>query len=166
MKILVHIKRKATDRAESLWAGGALGRREATGHGVAFLALRALDDLKTDPHQATAIVEGFGNVGSHAALRLASKGVKIVRLGDHSVACYDSKGAIEHVSAHHVLKGFVDQAEIHPSELLTQPCDTLPPCAIERVCPTKAELFYSPIFLFLLAPRKLHGRFPAKRRPV
>ena len=134
MKILVHIKRKATDRAESFWAGGTLGRREATGHGVAFLALRALDDLKTDPRQATAIVEGFGNVGSHAALRLASRGVKIVRLSDHSVACDDSKG--------------FDVAG-----------------AIERVCQTKAELFYSPIFLFLLAPRKLHGRFPAKRRP-
>jgi glutamate dehydrogenase (NAD(P)+) len=37
-------------------SGSTLGRREATGHGIAFLALRALHDLKTDPHQATAIV--------------------------------------------------------------------------------------------------------------
>ena len=40
---------------------------------------------------------------------------------------------IEHVSAHHVLKGLADQAEIHPSELLTQPCDILAPCPIEQV---------------------------------
>jgi glutamate dehydrogenase (NAD(P)+) len=123
-------------------SGGTLGRREATGYGVAFLALRGLDALETDPLHATAIVQGFGNVGTHAALGLASKGVKIVGLSDHTVACYDPKGldvvaAIEYVAANRVLKGFADQAEIHPPELLTRPCDILAPCAIERVIDTE-----------------------------
>ena len=48
--------------------GGTLGRREATGHGVAFLAFRALDALDIAPATATAIVQGFGNVGSQGGL--------------------------------------------------------------------------------------------------
>ncbi len=46
-------------------SGGTLGRREATGRGVAFLAVRALDaDRARSRPSATAIVQGFGNVGS------------------------------------------------------------------------------------------------------
>ena len=44
--------------------GGLAGRREATGRGVVFLIDRALDHLKIPPSQCTAIVQGFGNVGS------------------------------------------------------------------------------------------------------
>ena len=67
-------------------SGGTLGRREATGHGVAFLAFRALDALDIAPTSATAIVQGFGNVGSHAALGLSARGVKVIGVSDHSVA--------------------------------------------------------------------------------
>ena len=119
-------------------AGGTLGRREATGHGVAFLAFRAMDRLGIDPQGATAIVQGFGNVGSHAALGFARRGVRIVGLSDHTIACYDPKGldvhaAVDHVERHGVLKGFADQAAIDPRALLTQRCDVLAPCAVERV---------------------------------
>ncbi len=44
--------------------GGSLGRREATGRGVGYLINRAMDVLKMDPTKATAVVQGFGNVGS------------------------------------------------------------------------------------------------------
>ena len=119
-------------------SGGTLGRREATGHGVAFLAIRAFETLEIDPLNATAIIQGFGNVGSHTAIGLASKGVKIVGISDHTVACYDLTGfdipaALKHIEKHRVLKGFADQAEVDPSELLTRACDVLAPCAIERV---------------------------------
>ena len=113
-------------------SGGTLGRREATGHGVAFLAFRAMDRLGIDPRAATAIVQGFGNVGAHAALALAERGVKIVGISDHTIACYDPKGfdvhaAVDHAARHGVLKGFADQAAIDPRALLTQPCDVLAP---------------------------------------
>ena len=119
-------------------SGGTLGRREATGHGVAFLAFRALERLGVEPAHATAIVQGFGNVGSHAALALAVRGVKIVGLSDHTIALYDPKGfdvrgAVGHAAQHGVLKGFADAAAIDARELLTKPCDVLAPCAIERV---------------------------------
>jgi glutamate dehydrogenase (NAD(P)+) len=119
-------------------SGGTLGRREATGHGVAFLALRALDRLGLQPEAATAIVQGFGNVGSHAALGLGVRGVKVVGLSDHTIALYDAKGfdvrgAVVHAAKFGVLKGFADAAEIDPRALLTERCDILAPCAIERV---------------------------------
>ena len=45
-------------------SGGTLGRREATGRGVAYLAKRVLDELSINPGTATAVIQGFGNVGS------------------------------------------------------------------------------------------------------
>jgi glutamate dehydrogenase (NAD(P)+) len=119
-------------------SGGTLGRREATGHGVAFLAFRAMERLNIAPDSATAIVQGFGNVGSHAALGLAGRGVKVVGVSDHTIALYDPKGfgvraAADHVARTGALKGFADAAMIDARALLTQPCDVLAPCAIERV---------------------------------
>jgi glutamate dehydrogenase (NAD(P)+) len=119
-------------------SGGTLGRREATGHGVAFLVFRAMDKLKLQPSGATAIVQGYGNVGSFAALGLAERGVRIVGLSDHTAAYYDVKGldieAINrHVATRGVLAGFSSEAAIEPAALLTQPCDVLAPAAVERV---------------------------------
>src|SRR6266487_3910287 len=48
--------------------GGTEGRREATGRGVVYLVERAMNMLKMEPEKCTAIVQGFGNVGSVAAL--------------------------------------------------------------------------------------------------
>src|SRR5208337_2283354 len=79
--------------------GGTLGRREATGHGVAFLASRAMEAVGIDPVGASAIVQGFGNVGSHAALGLAHRDVKVVGISDHTVAYYDRKGFDVHAAA-------------------------------------------------------------------
>jgi len=56
--------------------GGSLGRREATGRGVGYLVNRATDTIGLDISKATAVVQGFGNVGSVAALSLARYGVK------------------------------------------------------------------------------------------
>lgn len=119
-------------------SGGTLGRREATGHGVAFLAFRALERLGIEIEGATGIVQGFGNVGSHAALGLASRGVRIVGLSDHTIALYDPDGfdvhaAVAYATNHGVLRGFADSAAIDPRELLAQRCDVLAPCAVERV---------------------------------
>ena len=119
-------------------SGGTLGRREATGHGVAFLAFRAMEKRAIAPLGATAIVQGFGNVGAHAAMGLAERGVHIVGLSDHTIAYHDPRGfdigAINaHVATHGVLKGFSTEATIDAESLLIQPCDVLAPCAVERV---------------------------------
>jgi glutamate dehydrogenase (NAD(P)+) len=119
-------------------SGGTLGRREATGHGVAFLAFRAMEAIEIDPVGATAIVQGFGNVGMHAALGLAARGVRIVGVSDHTAAYYDPKGLVvgelaDHAAAHGSLAGWSSEAQIDANALLEQPCDVLAPCAVERV---------------------------------
>ncbi|HLW92287.1 MAG TPA: Glu/Leu/Phe/Val dehydrogenase [Roseiarcus sp.] len=119
-------------------SGGTLGRREATGHGAAFLVFRAMDKLGLQPAGATAIVQGYGNVGSYAALGLAERGVRVIGLSDHTAAYYDPKGLdIEAVNRHvrerKVLAGFSSEAVIDPQALLIQRCDILLPAAVERV---------------------------------
>jgi len=118
--------------------GGTLGRREATGHGVAFLASRAMEAVGIDPVGATAVVQGFGNVGTHAALGLAARGVKLVGVSDHTVAYHDPRGLevralVDYVQKNGALNGWSSEAVIDARSLLEQPCDVLAPCAIERV---------------------------------
>src|SRR5688572_6954233 len=62
--------------------GGSVGRREATGRGVGYLANRAMDVVGLDASKCTAVVQGFGNVGSVAAFSLAKHGVKIIAVSD------------------------------------------------------------------------------------
>jgi glutamate dehydrogenase (NAD(P)+) len=119
--------------------GGTAGRREATGRGVIYLIERALNQLKLQPDQCTAVVQGFGNVGAVVALGLAFKsGMKIVGLSDVSGAFY-CKGGIDVAAAeayarsHGNLTGFPGADPIPPDELLTLKCDVLVPAAVEAV---------------------------------
>jgi glutamate dehydrogenase (NAD(P)+) len=118
--------------------GGTAGRREATGKGVAYLIGRAMDQLGIAPSGASAIVQGFGNVGSVTAATLAARGIKVIGVSDHTSAYFDRNGldvaALErHVQKFRSLKGFSTEASFDPQELLLQRCDILAPCALERV---------------------------------
>ncbi|ADQ18457.1 Glu/Leu/Phe/Val family dehydrogenase [Leadbetterella byssophila] len=119
--------------------GGSLGRTEATGRGVTVSAISAMEKLKLNPYRATAAVQGFGNVGSNAALLLKERGVSIVGISDVSGAYYNDKGidiekAIEYRNQNNgILEGF-DGAEPIPAEdLLFLPVDLLVPAAKEDV---------------------------------
>lgn len=118
--------------------GGTVGRREATGRGVAFLIGRAMDTIGLVPSGATAIVQGFGNVGSVAAYELAQMGLRIVGVSDHTCALYDARGLdvralLAHVSENGVLAGYSKESLIDPEDLLLQNCDVLVPAAVEQV---------------------------------
>jgi glutamate dehydrogenase (NAD(P)+) len=119
--------------------GGTEGRRESTGRGVVYLIERAMNILKMDPEKCTAIVQGFGNVGSVAALSLAYKsGVKVIGISDAYAAIYNPDGIDIEAAEQHVLKkgnlrAFREADHVDPKELLTLPCDILAPCAVDRV---------------------------------
>lgn len=120
--------------------GGSLGREAATGRGVMVNTLCALKKMGLDPKNVTAVVQGFGNVGSHAARLLAEQGVKIVGIGDHSASFYNEKGidvaaAIDFwsKSPNRNLKGFTGATEIKNTELLISKCDVLVPAALQNV---------------------------------
>src|SRR5258707_7020737 len=123
--------------------GGTEGRRESTGRGVVYLIERAMDMLKMDPTECTAIVQGFGNVGSVAALSLALKtGIKVVGISDATTALYNPKGIDVKAAEQHVLKkgnlrAFDQGDRSDPKELLVQKCVVLAPWPVDRVITEK-----------------------------
>ena len=117
--------------------GGSVGRREATGRGVGYLANRAMDVLGLDSSKATAVVQGFGNVGSVAAFSLAKFGVKILAVSDAFGGVFNAKGldlvALDkHVASNRTVTGFPGTDAISNEQLLELPCDILVPAAMER----------------------------------
>jgi len=117
--------------------GGTVGRREATGRGVAYLVGRAMDEIGLNPSGATAIVQGYGNVGAVAAASLKARGVRVIGVSDHTAAYYDARGldldALDAwVRKNRVLRGFSTELLFDPDALLIQPCDILVPAAAER----------------------------------
>jgi len=118
--------------------GGSQGRREATGAGVAYLAKRYLEDLNLPLSEATAAVQGFGNVGSEAALALQSYGVKIIAISDYTGGIYNASGidvrkALTYLKSERVLTDFPGGEAMTNDQLLELPCTVLAPCALERV---------------------------------
>jgi glutamate dehydrogenase (NAD(P)+) len=72
--------------------GGSQGRKEATGRGLMICANRAVEKLKMKCGDCTAVVQGFGNVGSQASLLMHEAGYKIVGVADIHGGLYNEKG--------------------------------------------------------------------------
>ena len=118
--------------------GGCLGRREATGRGVTFCILEALKDLNIKPEEATAVVQGFGNVGAITCAELSKKGIKVIAVSDRYGAIHNALGIdiVElqnFVSGGNLLKDFPKAKQIDADEMLILPCTVLVPAALERV---------------------------------
>ncbi len=134
----MHSKRTETAvvTGKPLLLGGSLGRKEATGRGVTSVILGAFHKLGVNPNNATAVIQGFGNVGSVTALALFEHGVKIIGLSDINGAIYNSNGfnipeLIEHVERHKTLIDYQNAEPITNEELLELQCDVLVPAAKE-----------------------------------
>jgi len=123
--------------------GGSLGRTEATGRGVMVTALSAMEKLKVNPYGATCAVQGFGNVGSFAALLLEERGVKITAVSDLSGSFVnesglDIAGAIEYRNKNKgSLDGFEGADKIDGNSILLMDVDVLIPAATEDVITVK-----------------------------
>jgi glutamate dehydrogenase (NAD(P)+) len=118
--------------------GGCVGRREATGRGVTYCILETMKELSLRPGESTAVVQGFGNVGSVACQELARNGVKIVATGDRYGSIRNMKGIdiaalTRHMAEGKLLKDFPGADPIAPPDLLLTPCTVLVPAALERV---------------------------------
>jgi glutamate dehydrogenase (NAD(P)+) len=122
--------------------GGCIGRKEATGRGVVFCIREALNELKLSPDKATAVVQGFGNVGSVTCEELDKLGTKIIAIGDRYGAIRSDRGidisalvkyTTDEKNKLRTVKGFPGATEIDSQELLTTPCTILVPAALERV---------------------------------
>lgn len=119
--------------------GGSLGRLAATGRGVMVSALAAMEKMQINPYQSKVAVQGFGNVGSHAADLMHERGSKIVAISDISGAYYNENGidiadAVRYRDGNKgVLENYKGAEKISGEEILTLPVDVLIPTALEDV---------------------------------
>ena len=117
--------------------GGTLGRREATGRGVVHVIREAAEGMKLDLRQSTAVIQGFGNVGSVAALDLARLGVKILGISNSTGGTFSEKGVnLEelqtYLKARRSIGEFPSGSAITNVDLLTRECDILVLAAMEE----------------------------------
>ncbi|MGL6095628.1 MAG: Glu/Leu/Phe/Val family dehydrogenase, partial [Fimbriiglobus sp.] len=120
--------------------GGCVGRREATGRGVTYCVLEALKAIDHRPGDATAVIQGYGNVGAVTAAELYQLGVKVIAVGDRYGAVANGRGldipaltAYAAADPRKSVVGFPGGEPLDPEELLTTPCTVLIPAAMERV---------------------------------
>ena len=110
--------------------GGTLGRREATGRGVVYMIIEAAKHLAIDLSKCTAVVQGFGNVGSIAVKELANIGVKVIGVSDRTGGFVDINGLpvdklLEVADKNHSLEGCPYGDKISNTEVLELKCDVL-----------------------------------------
>jgi len=115
---------------------GSEGRNEATGRGVMYALDEALADDGRSMADITVAVQGFGNVGSHAARLIAERGGTIVAAADHMGGVANESGLdvpalIEWTSEHHTVNGFTGGDSIPNTDIITWGADVLIPAALE-----------------------------------
>ncbi|WP_116475030.1 Glu/Leu/Phe/Val dehydrogenase dimerization domain-containing protein [Zobellella maritima] len=117
--------------------GGSLGRKEATGRGLVYLIEASAAHLGFELGKATAVVQGFGNVGSYTARFLAEAGAKIIGVSDVSTGLYCPEGLsvadlLAYVAEHRVLAGYPGAEPISNQALLELDCDVLALAALQN----------------------------------
>ena len=118
--------------------GGSLARTEATGYGVNFAAIQALEKIGKNIKGATYAIQGFGNVGYHTGYYAHKSGAKVVAISTVDVAIYNENGLdmdaiIQEFQANGVITNQAGYGkEISNAELLALDVDVLAPCALEN----------------------------------
>jgi glutamate dehydrogenase (NAD(P)+) len=131
---------------------GIPGREEATGRGVGILTMKTLARLGRKPKDTRVAIQGFGNVGSHAAKFLSETDCKVVAVSDLSGAYYRPEGldvmaAIRYANQNdRSLESFPHAEKISNENLLGLDVEVLVPAALggvitaENVAHVKANI--------------------------
>jgi len=122
--------------------GGSRGRREATGRGVMIVCDEAIKKLGLSREGSRVIVQGFGNVGSNAALLMYEAGYKVIGIAEVGGGLYhktgiDLRALSEYRQKHGTIHRFPGAESYDPAELLTAECEILIPAATENVITTR-----------------------------
>ncbi len=118
---------------------GIPGREEATGRGVGILAFKMLGRLGRKPQQTRVALQGFGNVGSHAAKILSESEFKVVAVSDVSGGYYHPSGLdvpamLQYAREHGgKLEGYSNVERLSNAELLELDVELLIPAALGGV---------------------------------
>jgi glutamate dehydrogenase (NAD(P)+) len=126
--------------------GGIRGRKEATGLGVvmglaeACLQKELMSPLGLDVGLAgkTVAIQGFGNVGYHAAKFCREHGAKVIAIGEHDGVAVNLNGLdIEALDRHRTETGSIQNLSgsttlSDRNDILFMDCDILIPAALEN----------------------------------
>ena len=117
---------------------GARGREEATGRGCGILAFKLLKRLGKKTNDCRVAIQGFGNVGSHAAKFMHESEFKIVAVSDISGGYYnpaglDIPGMLQHTMKFGSLKGYSEAESVSNEQLMGLDVEMLVPSAIGNV---------------------------------
>ncbi len=117
---------------------GSEGREEATGRGVMICLEQALADNGQNFDGVSVALQGFGNVGSHAARLIAERGGNVVAVADHLGGVERSDGLdvpelVTYANEHGTVTGFRGGSAFDGPEVITWNADVLIPAALENV---------------------------------
>lgn len=122
--------------------GGSAGREEATGRGVMNILRKFLATQNKVIENLRVAVQGFGNVGFHAARLLDERGAKVIAISERASGIFNEKGidiaaAGLYYRENGTLVDFPGSEQINNEELLTCECDVLIPAAMENTVDAK-----------------------------
>lgn len=117
--------------------GGSLGRETATAQGCVYTIIEAAKRKNINLQEATAVIQGFGNVGANTASLLSSLGVKIIAVNDSTGGVYNPSGLnipslLKHKELTSSVGNFPGTIPISNGDLLAIKCDILIPAALEN----------------------------------
>jgi glutamate dehydrogenase (NAD(P)+) len=117
-------------------SGGTVGREKATGQGVVHCITEWAEEKDFNLGGSTLIVQGFGNVGSHAAVILSRLGVSTIAVGDHTGYMYNPEGFNPHklqdwVKKNRSIAGYPGGKPISREEFFRIKADLFIPAALE-----------------------------------
>jgi glutamate dehydrogenase (NAD(P)+) len=126
-------------------SGGTLGREKATGQGLVHCIIQWAKRNRFDLKGKKLMVQGFGNVGSNAAVLLSHLGVSLVAVGDHTGYLHNPEGFNAHRLQQYVAKsgsiaGYANGTQITREQFFGTAADIFIPAALEnQVGPGEAE---------------------------
>lgn len=132
--------RNAVVTGKPLELGGIEGRIEATGKGISTIVQNVAERLYIPLSSATAVIQGFGNVGSWTAKFLHDMGIKIIAVSDqHGAVINDKTGINPYTLELYSIKkqnrgvsGFPEADTCGREDIWEIPCTILVPAAIEN----------------------------------
>ena len=128
---------RAVVTGKTVTSGGSEGRERATGQGVVHCIKEWAKDNRFELEGKTAIIQGFGNVGSHTAGLLARLGVATIATGDHTGYLRNDEGFNAHklggyVKANGSIDGYPRGDKISRDEFWATEADLCIPAALEN----------------------------------
>ena len=121
---------------KSVTSGGSLGRNKATGQGLVFAVKAWAEEFSFDLTQSSFSVQGFGNVGYHAAELLCQEGGTLKCVMDHTGAIKNEAGIdpvdlLAYSLEHGGIKGYPKADEINRETFFGTEVDIFVPAALE-----------------------------------